>query len=249
MRRIIIANQKGGVGKSTTAIHLSWALVSLKKRVLVVDCDPQQNCTIGLLGGDPTPERTLYHVFADQGTAKEAIVEVQENLHLLPSDIALASADVEFGQTFGRETKLKRALKGFKYDFIVFDTPPSLGLMTINALLAGEEVLIPVSPSMWALRGIELLEATLKRVQKDMEHRELRILGALATMRDRTNVSRDALEALEGHFKEKMFRTVIPKSVRIEEANAYSQSIAEFAAGTEIASVYQKLAKEVLKRG
>lgn len=249
MRRIVIANQKGGVGKSTTAIHLSWALASLKKRVLVVDCDPQQNCTVGLLGGDPTPARTLYHVFADQSTAKDAIVEVQENLHLLPSDIALASADVEFGQTFGRETKLKRALKGLKYDFVIFDTPPSLGLMTINALLAGEEVLIPVSPSMWALRGIELLETTLKRVQKDMEHRELRILGALATMRDRTNVSRDALEALEGHFKEKMFRTVIPKSVRIEEANAYSQSIAEFAAGTEIASVYQKLAKEVIKRG
>ena len=249
MRRIIIANQKGGVGKSTTAINLSSALASLKQQVLVVDCDPQQNCTVGLLGGEEIPTRTLYHVFADQAGAKDVVVQVRENLHLLPSDIALASADVEFGQTFGRETKLKRTLKGLKYDFVLFDTPPSLGLMTINALMAGEEVLIPVSPSMWALRGIELLEATIERVQKNMEHRDLHVLGALATMKDRTNVSRDALEALKGHFKEKMFRTVIPKTVRIEEANAYSQSIAEFAAGSEIAGVYHKLAKEVLKRG
>lgn len=246
MRRIVIANQKGGVGKSTVAINLAWALSRLDQSVLVVDCDPQCNTTIGFLGLEE-PDPSLYQVFTEDATAREAIVEVADRLSLLPCSIALAGADIEFGQEMGRESKLKRALARVRYDIVLFDTPPSLGLLSLNALMAGQEVLVPVSASFWALRGIEFLEDTVAQVRGRMNHRQLRILGAVGTMVDQvTNVSRDALEIIKEHFGEKMFATTIPKTVRLEEANARSQSIFHYAPKSPAAEAFNKLSKEVI---
>ena len=246
MRRIIIANQKGGVGKSTVAINLAWALSRLGQTVLVVDCDPQCNTTIGLLGLEE-PDSTLYQVFTGVATTREAIVRVADGLELLPCSIALAGADIEFGQEMGRESKLKRALARMRYDIVLFDTPPSLGLLSLNALMAGQEVLVPVSASFWALRGIEFLEDTIKQVRGRMNHRQLRILGAVGTMVDQvTNVSRDALEIITEHFGDKMFQATIPKTVRLEEANARSQSIFDYAPKSPAAEAFDQLAKEVI---
>ena len=246
MRRIVIANQKGGVGKSTIAINLAWALSRLGKTVLVVDCDPQSNTTAGLIGFKES-HPTLYQVFAEGVTAKEAIVAVSDGLSLLPCSIALAGADIEFGQDMGRESKLKRALSRVRHDFVLFDTPPSLGLLSLNALMAGQEVLVPVSASFWALRGIEFLEDTIKQVRGRMNHRQLHVLGAVATMVDQvTNVSKDALEIITEHFGDKMFQAIIPKTVRLEEANARSQSIFNYAPKSPAAEAFTQLAKEVI---
>ena len=250
MRRIVVANQKGGVGKSTLVINLAWALAGMKKTVLVVDCDPQGNSTTGLLGMDHEMELSLYHVFSGDCQTSEAVAPIKEGLDLIPSDIALASADLEFGHEFGRENKVKKAVTNLQYDFVIFDTPPSLGLMSINALMAAEQVIIPVSPSFWALRGIELLEDTIEKIREGMEHEQLHLLGAVAQMVDKvTVVSRDALAILRDHFGKLVFKTTIPKRTILEEANAHSQSIFEFAPESDVAVAYQKLAKEVLNRG
>ena len=245
MRRIVIANQKGGVGKSTVAINLAWGLSRLGQKVLVVDCDPQCNTTIGFLGLED-PDSTLYQVFTEDATAKEVIVDVADGPSLLPCSIALAGADIEFGQEMGRESKLKKALARMRYDIVLFDTPPSLGLLSLNALMAGQEVLVPVSASFWALRGIEFLEDTVAQVRGRMNHRQLRILGAVGTMVDRTNVSRDALEIIREHFGEQMFATTIPKTVRLEEANARSQSIFDYAPKSPAAEAFTQLAQEMM---
>jgi len=246
MRRIVIANQKGGVGKSTVAINLAWALSRLGQRVLVVDGDPQCNATVGFLGFEE-PHPTLYQVFTEDATARAAIVQVADRLELLPCSIALAGADIEFAQQMGRESKLKRALSRVRYDFVLFDTPPSLGLLSLNALMSGQEVLVPVSASFWALRGIEFLEDTIEQIRGRMNHRQLRVLGSVATMVDKvTNVSRDALEIIREHFGEKMFATTIPKTVRLEEANARSQSIFAYAPKSPAAEAFNQLAKEVI---
>ena len=245
MRRIVIANQKGGVGKSTVAINLAWGLSRLGQKVLVVDCDPQCNTTIGFLGLED-PDSTLYQVFTEDATAKEVIVDVADGPSLLPCSIALAGADIEFGQEMGRESKLKKALARMRYDIVLFDTPPSLGILSLNALMAGQEVLVPVSASFWALRGIGFLEDTVAQVRGRMNHRQLRIIGAVGTMVDRTNVSRDALEIIREHFGEQMFATTIPKTVRLEEANARSQSIFDYAPKSPAAEAFTQLAQEMM---
>jgi len=241
MRRITVANQKGGVGKSTLVVNLGWALAAMGKSVLIVDADPQGNATSGLLGGQVEPDNTLYGIFTGSDVAP---VNICKHLDLIPGDIALASADLEFSQEFGRERKLSKALKSLSYDYQLIDSPPSLGLMTINSLCASDEVLIPVSPSFWALRGIELLEQTIFQVREGMDV-EIRLTGAVLTMMDRTNVSRDAREILQDHFGSQLFKSEIPKTVKVEEANANSQSIIEFAPGSGAAVAYKKLAEEV----
>ena len=247
MRKIVIANQKGGVGKSTVAINLAWALSRLNQTVLVVDCDPQCNTTIGFLGLEE-PDSTLYQVFTEDATVRGVVVQVADELALLPCSIRLAGADIEFGQEMGRESKLKKALARMRYDIVLFDTPPSLGILSLNALMAGQEVLVPVSASFWALRGIEFLEDTVAQVRGRMNHRQLRIIGAVGTMVDRTNVSRDALEIIREHFGEQMFQSLIPKTVRLEEANARSQSIFDYAPKSPAAAAFEELAKEVIGR-
>lgn len=247
MRKIVIANQKGGVGKSTVAINLAWALSRLNQTVLVVDCDPQCNTTIGFLGLEE-PDSTLYQVFTEDATVRGVVVQVADELALLPCSIRLAGADIEFGQEMGRESKLKKALARMRYDIVLFDTPPSLGILSLNALMAGQEVLVPVSASFWALRGIGFLEDTVAQVRGRMNHRQLRIIGAVGTMVDRTNVSRDALEIIREHFGEQMFQSLIPKTVRLEEANARSQSIFDYAPKSPAAAAFEELAKEVIGR-
>ena len=245
MRRIVVANQKGGVGKSTVVVNLAWAL-SQKSSVLVVDCDPQSNTSAVLASQDP--EASLYDVFTGEKRALDVIAPVKENLDILPCDISLASADLEFAQVFGRESMLKKALRSLQRDFVIFDTPPSLGLLTINALMAAEEIIIPVSPSFWALRGIELLEGTIEKVRESMDHNRLRILGAVATSVDKvTNVSRDARGILKDHFKGQLFKAQIPKAVKVEEANAHSQSIFQHAPRSVAAIAFTALAQEVQK--
>lgn len=250
MRKISITNQKGGVGKTTTAVNLAYALSELGQHVLLADVDPQSNATMACLG-DREPGFTVYDLLTGTESANTVILKLKDNLEFIPSDLTLASADIEFAQELGREAKLRRVIAALKgYDFILFDTPPSLGLLSVNALLAADEVFIPVSMSFWAMKGIEQLERTIGLIQINLSHRELRISGVIGTFYEKvTRVSQDVLEIIRDYFGDLMFETVIPKNVRLEEANARGLSIFQYDPASPGAQAYMALAEEVLSRG
>jgi chromosome partitioning protein len=252
MRSIAIANQKGGVGKSTTAINLGVGLAMAGQRVLLIDMDPQANTTFAVLGvKEPNP--TVYDVLINNLAIPQAIVATtQERLQLLPSDINLAGAEVDLITEIGGQTRLKMCLgEGLDqtYDYVVIDTPPSLGLLTINALAAVEEIIVPVSASVFALKGLAQLEKTIEKVRANLQRPTLRITGALVTMYDYTNVSRDVLAAIQKRFGDVAFKTVIPKSVKLEEAHSRVQSVYAYAPTSKGAQAYALFVEEVIQRG
>ncbi|MBP9762908.1 ParA family protein [Patescibacteria group bacterium] len=252
MARIIsIVNQKGGVGKTTTAINLGAYLAELGKFVLIVDLDPQANATSGIGIDHRQIERGVYEAVLGQASLKEiAQPTAHVGLRIAPATNALAGLNVELVAMEQREYKLRDALREIRndYDFILIDCPPTLGLITLNGLVAGDEILIPVQAEYYALEGLSQLLETVQLVQ-DRLRPEIDILGAVITMYDgRTKLSDDVLQELYKYFPNNIFRSVIPRNVRLAEAPSFGRSIAHFDAGSKGAKAYERLAREVLER-
>ena len=252
MARIIsIVNQKGGVGKTTTAINLGAYLAELGKFVLIVDLDPQANATSGIGIDHRQIERGVYEAVLGNASFKEISQSTAHvGLKIAPATNALAGLNVELVTMDQREYKLRDALLEVRndYDFILIDCPPTLGLITLNGLVAGDEILIPVQAEYYALEGLSQLLETVQLVQ-DRLRPELDILGAVITMYDgRTKLSDDVLQELYKYFPNNIFRSVIPRNVRLAEAPSFGRSIAHFDGGSKGAKAYERLAHEVVER-
>ncbi|AZB41130.1 ParA family protein [Bacillus sp. FJAT-42376] len=245
---IAVANQKGGVGKTTTSVNLGACLAYIGKKVLLVDTDPQGNATSGIGIEKADVEYCIYDILVEDTEAVAAIrPSAVENLHVLPATIQLAGAEIELVPTISREVRLKRALDKVKhnYDYVLIDCPPSLGLLTINALTAADTVIIPVQCEYYALEGLSQLLNTVRLVQKHL-NTNLMIEGVLLTMLDaRTNLGIQVIEEVKKYFREKVYRTVIPRNVRLSEAPSHGQPIILYDARSRGAEVYLDLAKEV----
>lgn len=246
---IAIANQKGGVGKTTTTINLGAYLAAGKKRVLVVDLDPQGNTSSGLglsrddLSGD------LYDVLLE-GVAAEAVARetAVKGLHVLPASPVLAAAEVELVAVPQREFKLKQAIGHLEYDYVLIDCPPSLGILTVNGLVAAHELIIPVQAEFYALEGLGHLVQTVQRVRKGLNP-GLGLMGVLVTMHNgRTTLSTQVHEEVKRHFPDTTFDTIIPRNVRLAEAPSHGQPIMHYDGWSKGARSYKALAKEVEKR-
>lgn len=252
MRKIVIANQKGGVAKTTTAVNLSAGLALKGRRTLLVDMDPQANATFALTGPH-RPETTVYDLLIKDVPFSEVVQRTRQALlDILPSDINLAGAEVELISRVGGQTllgtRLVEAADELHYDYIIIDAPPSLGFLTINALAAADEVFIPVSASVFALNGIKMLENTITQVRRSLNRPTLKVTGVVCTMVENTNVSRDVVVATQEHFGALVFQTIIPKNVKIEEAHSRVESIFTYAGDSTGATAYRELVEEVLSR-
>ncbi len=246
---ISIANQKGGVGKTTTAITLSATLAKKGKKVLLIDADPQGNASSGI-GIEKEVEVSVYNLLVEDIDIKDVIVDSQiKNLKVCPSNINLAGAEVELVSMMSREQRLKEKLDTIKdeFDFIFIDCPPSLGLITLNAFTASNSVLIPVQCEYYALEGLGQLLNTVNLVKKHL-NKELEIEGALLTMYDiRTNLSNQVVKEVTRYFEDKVYKTIIPRNVKLSEAPSYGMPINLYDPRSKGAKYYEKLAKEFLK--
>lgn len=249
---IAIINQKGGVGKSTTAVNLSAALGELGKQVLLIDFDPQGNSTSGLGIEKSSLNHCVYDVLLEDVNIDNVIIhDVCEGLDLVPATINLAGAEVELVSEMAREHRLKEAVASLRgrYDFVFIDCPPSLGLLTVNSLVASDKLIIPIQTEFYALEGVTKLLESMKRV-KNRLNPELDIFGILLTMYDgRTTLSRQVAAEVRNYFGSKVFQTIIPRTVKLSEAPSYGIPITQYDPVGKGAIAYKELAKEVVKRG
>ncbi|SDS43919.1 chromosome partitioning protein [Gillisia sp. Hel1_33_143] len=248
---IAIANQKGGVGKTTTSVNLAASLGVLEKKVLLIDADPQANATSGLGIDVEQVEFGTYQLLEHSIKAEEAIIKTSSpNLDIIPSHIDLVAIEIELVDQDEREYMLKKAITHLKesYDYIFIDCAPSLGLLTLNALTASDSVIIPIQCEYFALEGLGKLLNTIKSVQK-IHNKELDIEGLLLTMYDsRLRLSNQVVDEVQKHFNEMVFTTIIQRNVRLSEAPSYGESIINYDAGSKGANNYLSLAHEIIKK-
>lgn len=248
-KTIAVLNQKGGVGKTTTALSVGAYLAKAGKSVLIADLDPQGNATSGLGVDKQQLETTMYDVLLNDAPIDRVIEDTGiDNLYLLPTNANLAAAEVDLVTKVGREQQLKKVLQPLDYDFVLVDCPPSLGLLSINALTAADNVLIPVQAEYYALEGLGQLLDVIQRVRGGLNP-NLELLGVVITMHDgRTSLAEQVVKELKKHFGAKVFDTIIPRNVRLAEAPSYGKTIAEHDKWSKGARSYKQLAKEIQQR-
>lgn len=251
-RTIVVANQKGGVGKTTTTINLSASLAELGKKVLVVDMDPQGNTTSGFGIDKDSEKNTVYELLLGEVTASQCTnKDIYDRLSLIPSNINLAGAEIELIDIDNKENLLKQALNSVKeeYDFVIIDCPPSLNMLTINSMCAGDTVLVPIQCEYYALEGLTQLIHTIDLVRERLNP-ELEMEGVVFTMFDaRTNLSLQVVENVKNNLNQNIYKSIIPRNVRLAEAPSYGMSITEYDPKSSGAEAYRRLAEEVIHRG
>jgi len=247
---ISVTNQKGGVGKTTTSINLSAALVKRGQRILLLDMDPQGNASVGLGVDTKELEATIYDVLLNEATAQEAIVETESGVDVMTANGDLAGAQVELLNEIGRELRLKKALSSVRdnYDYVFIDCPPALNVLTINALVASDSVMIPMQCEYFALEGLSALISTIRAIRETLNP-NLKIEGLLRTMFDRRNsLSGEVSKQLQNHFGDKVYNVVIPRNVRLAEAPSYGEAAISYAPTSKGAKAYIDLADEMLNK-
>ncbi|HEX9202950.1 MAG TPA: AAA family ATPase [Vicinamibacteria bacterium] len=251
-RVIAVANQKGGVGKTTTAINLAASLAAAERRVLAVDADPQGNLTSGLGRKTRESRASLYEALIEQRPLEELIIPTDlEQLSLVPSDRNLTGAEVELVPLLAREFRLKEALAPVagRFDYVFIDCPPSLGLLTVNALVAADRVLIPLQCEYFALEGVSELTSTIQRIKRALNP-SLEIEGVILTMVDeRTNLTQQVIGEVRGHFHDQVFKTQVPRSVRLAEAPSFGKPVLLYDIRSKGAEAYLELAQELMSHG
>lgn len=252
MKKIAIFNQKGGVGKTTTVVNLGACLAKLEKKVLLIDIDPQGNTSSGIGIDKSALSSTIYDVLINEESMEDCIIPTGvENLDILPASMQLAGAEIEMAAIVNRDTLLKNALKTLTrhYDFVIIDCPPSLGLLSLNALAAVDSVLIPIQCEYYALEGVAQLMNTIKLVKNSL-NKSLEIEGVVLSMFDgRTNLSIQVVEEVKKYFKGSVYSTMIPRNVRLAEAPSHGLSILDYDDKSKGAEAYLDLAEEVIERG